>query len=322
MLCHLNETVQPIHLKYFSFMVQNHPLLQPCRSRPTSVLVQGACRLAGLHKSYPTVRTAQKCSCVWCTFVPLQTPFCPFLMLLIWRRSMKTSICLWVCIRTCPWHTQWHPTPQVTSGEELVSISWQKWFFHHFMFWHTLPLTSVSWRLVSIGKTSRLTAVSVPFLASPCHLCKEPQSHSFFALQIFHLCWLVKSVSLHFHDIQMNAQQSYEIVFPPPKLHRFWKNCAAFSVGFAIPGFLTFHGKTKQNSASLRWGMPGVGRLKVLPFTLLSLDLSPYTRTMADEGGVHLCLLPCLEFNQLKILDFPFWREVPIGRGGGKHSTA
>lgn len=85
MLCHLNETVQPIHLKYYSFMVQNHPLLQPCRSRPTSVLVQGARLLAGSHKWYPTVHAAHQCSCVWCTFLPLQTPFCPFLMLLIWE---------------------------------------------------------------------------------------------------------------------------------------------------------------------------------------------------------------------------------------------
>lgn len=78
MLCHLNETVQPIHLKYYSFMVQNHPLLQPCRSRPTSVLVQGARLLAGLHKRYPTVRTAHQCSCLWCTFFAVTNPILPF----------------------------------------------------------------------------------------------------------------------------------------------------------------------------------------------------------------------------------------------------
>lgn len=42
MLYHLNETVQPIHLKYYSFMVQKHPLLQLCRSRTTSAFMEVA----------------------------------------------------------------------------------------------------------------------------------------------------------------------------------------------------------------------------------------------------------------------------------------
>lgn len=85
---------------------------------------------------------------------------------------------------------QQSPTPQVTSGEELgtVSVSWQKFTISCSDI--PLPLMSVSWRLVSIGKNSRLAAVSVPFLASPCSLFRDLQSQGFLLYKTFATaCW-------------------------------------------------------------------------------------------------------------------------------------
>lgn len=70
----------------------------------------------------------------------------------------------------------------------------------------------------------------------------------------------------------------------PKKKYRFCK------MGFAIAGFLPFHSKTKQSSATLRWGMPVLRGLKVSLFTCLSLDLRLHTRTMSDQWGLHLFL--------------------------------
>lgn len=101
MLCHLNETVQPIHLRYYHFMVQKHPLLQSKASFATAKQKQANLSQHILSGQHSPLLQRFAFNAMFCFY---EIYFVPFLCSQPRRLSVKTSI--WLFIKTSSWHTQ------------------------------------------------------------------------------------------------------------------------------------------------------------------------------------------------------------------------
>lgn len=241
---------------------------------------------------------------------------------------------------------QSHSTGGFWRGILHISISWQKKLFHVRMHppisKHT-QMMSVSWRLVSSCKNSQFPTFLCSF---PCLslLSLERSAIQGWVIILFYkiittVCCNFSAFTWHLHECSASLWNSHTHLFfflshSLLKLHRFWVDFPTFQVGFVVPGFLPFHWKPKQifptkrqinqvESSSLKSYLTSwlhvsirVAWLKVLPLTFQS---SHKDHDFTKE--VCFALLPCLEFRQLKILHFPFWGEVTIGRRDGKHSV-
>lgn len=223
MLCHLNETVQPIHLQYYSVLVQRKKILCCCYAE--TVLVQGACLLSGIHGwSWLSAQPSKAVVCLCCIFfLALQILFSPFLYASnvgdgAWKCPFVSEFALG---RPCDagWQ-QSHSTGGFWRGILHISISWQKKLFHVRMLppisKHT-QMMSVSWRLVSSCKNSQFPTFLCSF---PCLslLSLERSAIQGWVIILFYkiittVCCNFSAFTWHLHECSASLWNSHTHLF-------------------------------------------------------------------------------------------------------------